>query len=252
MSSELRLKKLRGSGGYIMANVTDQQQQKGNLGGPDLFLASIGRLDSEKISKYFCNTCEKEYEASPKIEYENPNEAVAENLTLVEKGQYICTTCGSVLAEYREFQKLDELRSVGNANPISMDQDALLPPPTDEAPLTMPDFSQIGTETPVSSQTQPIDTTFNSISGMVVYDENAKRVGTAKQVGVDSSQKVVLVVTNNEGNDVTIPWDKIGKVGEIILLGTSAGTDSQSGQCSSCNFVNKAGSKFCEQCGTTL
>jgi hypothetical protein len=39
MSSELRLKKLRGSGGYIMASVTDEQQVKGNLGGPDLFLA---------------------------------------------------------------------------------------------------------------------------------------------------------------------------------------------------------------------
>ena len=39
MSSELRLKKLRGSGGYIMATVTDEQQMKGNLGGPDLFLA---------------------------------------------------------------------------------------------------------------------------------------------------------------------------------------------------------------------
>ena len=30
MSSELRLKKLRGSGGYVMAKVTDQQQSKGN------------------------------------------------------------------------------------------------------------------------------------------------------------------------------------------------------------------------------
>ena len=50
MSSELRVKKLRGSGGYIMAAVTDTQQTKGNLGGPDLFLAPIGRLDSEKIS----------------------------------------------------------------------------------------------------------------------------------------------------------------------------------------------------------
>ena len=29
MSSELRLKKLRGSGGYVMAKVTDQQQSKG-------------------------------------------------------------------------------------------------------------------------------------------------------------------------------------------------------------------------------
>ena len=81
MSSEIRLKKLRGSGGYIMANVTDEQQQKGNLGGPDLFLASIGRLDSEKISKYFCNTCEKEYETSPKIEYENPNEVVVTKIS---------------------------------------------------------------------------------------------------------------------------------------------------------------------------
>ena len=48
MSSELRLKKLRGSGGYIMATVTDEQQVKGNLGGPDLFLAPIGRLDARK------------------------------------------------------------------------------------------------------------------------------------------------------------------------------------------------------------
>ena len=55
MSEELRLKKLRGSGGSIMARVTDEQQSKGNLGGPDLFLAPIGRLDSDKISKYTTN-----------------------------------------------------------------------------------------------------------------------------------------------------------------------------------------------------
>ena len=54
MSSELRLKKLRGSGGYVMATVTDEQQGKGNLGGPDLFLAPVGRLDYDKISKYYC------------------------------------------------------------------------------------------------------------------------------------------------------------------------------------------------------
>ena len=48
MSSELRLKKLRGSGGYVMASVSDEQQVKGNLGGPDLFLAPIGRLDASK------------------------------------------------------------------------------------------------------------------------------------------------------------------------------------------------------------
>ena len=44
MSAEFRLKKLRGSGGFVMAMVTDEQQMKGNLGGPDLFLAPMGRL----------------------------------------------------------------------------------------------------------------------------------------------------------------------------------------------------------------
>ena len=107
MSSEFRLKKLRGSGGYVMASVNDEQQMKGNLGGPDLFLAPIGRLDSEIITKHFCNTCEREFEGSPKIEYENPNEEVAENLVLAEKGQYICNNCNSTIAEYREFRKQD-------------------------------------------------------------------------------------------------------------------------------------------------
>jgi len=99
MSTEMRLKKLRGSGGYVMAQVSDDQQRKGNLGGPDLFLAPIGRLDVEKISKYYCNTCEKDYEGGPKIEFENPNEEVAQNLILKERGQYLCTTCGSTIAE---------------------------------------------------------------------------------------------------------------------------------------------------------
>ena len=49
MSEDLRIKKLRGSGGFVMAQVTDDQQRKGNLGGPDLFLAPIGRLGEETI-----------------------------------------------------------------------------------------------------------------------------------------------------------------------------------------------------------
>ena len=118
MSSELRLKKLRGSGGYVMATVTDEQQMKGNLGGPDLFLAPIGRLDESKITKHFCNTCEKEFEGPPKIEFENPNEEVAENLVLAERGQYICKSCNASIAEYREFKKPNEEGEVGSAKPL--------------------------------------------------------------------------------------------------------------------------------------
>jgi sporulation protein YlmC with PRC-barrel domain len=271
------MKKLRGSGGYVMASVNDDQQRKGNLGGPDLFLAPIGRLESDKISKYFCNTCEKDYEGSPKIEFENPNEEVAENLILAEKGQYVCATCGSTIAEYRDFRKPDELGDVGFAKPIEQGIDSptmtfseptpdtsfMEPPPAiqEETP-SMPQFDipQPSMDTPSASIEQQSTSSVNSIVGMSVFDDNGLKIGTAKQVGVDSSQNVVLVITRNDGTDLIIPWNKIKKVGEIILLGNQTGTEPQvqstsiqSGDtCSSCGFANKMGSKFCEQCGSKI
>ena len=261
MSEDLRIKKLRGSGGFVIAQVTDEQQSKGNLGGPDLFLAPIGRLDIESIKKYTCNTCDKEYEGSPKIEYENPNEEVAENLILAERGQYLCTTCGSPIAEYREFKKPNELAEIGNANPVEVQteiaQEALneVQQQSDDQYHTFDDFGETVPEV------DPVDTTFNAISGMSVFDENAKQIGIAKQVGVDSNNQVILVVSDNNGNDVSINWQKIKKVGEVVLLGdsldTTISTSTQLGstvsdpglRCSSCNFDNRPDSKFCESCG---
>ncbi|MFQ5496290.1 MAG: PRC-barrel domain-containing protein [Nitrosopumilus sp.] len=241
MSSELRLKKLRGSGGYVMATVTDEQQMKGNLGGPDLFLAPIGRLDAERITKHFCNTCEKEFEGSPKIEFENPNEEVAENLLLAEKGQYICNSCNSSIAEYREFKKQDEDGEVGSAKPMQPEIDS--PPQQIAEPVV---------QTPQETVTQPgTATSVSSIEGRGVYDENANKIGTAKQVGIDSTQSMVLVITKNDGTEGSIPWSNIKKVGEVILLGNPEDADPP-GKCSNCGFGNKEGSKFCEECGTKL
>ena len=254
MSAELRLKKLRGSGGFLMARVTDEQQSKGNLGGPDLFLAPIGRLEAEKISKYTCNTCEKEFEGSPNIEFENPNEEVAENLILVERGTYTCNECNGTIAEYREFKKSDEQLEVGLANPIEQNQESSL---SDFA-----DFPESNTsvQDEIISQTSPVDSTFRSIMGMDVFDENAKKIGVAKQVGVDSTQTIVLVISDNEGNDVSVNWDRIGTVGEVIFLGKNDKNVSQTPKvqvgegtrCPSCNFDNKLDSKFCEMCGTQI
>jgi len=257
MSEDLRIKKLRGSGGFVIAQVTDEQQSKGNLGGPDLFLAPIGRLDVESIKKYTCNTCDKEYEGSPKIEYENPNEEVAENLILAERGQYICTICGSPIAEYREFKKQSELDNVGNAKPIET-QTEIGQEVMDEVQQQSDDqyheFDNFGETVP---EVGSVDTTFNAISGMSVFDENAKQIGIAKQVGVDSTNQVILVVSDNEGNDVSINWNRIKKVGEIILLGDSSITTinasvQQGLRCPSCNFDNNSDSKFCESCGTKI
>ena len=241
MSTELRLKKLRGSGGYVMATVNDQQQMKGNLGGPDLFLAPIGRLDSQKITKYFCNTCEKEFEGPPKIEYENPNEEVAENLILAEKGQYICNSCSAVIAEYREFRKQNETVEVGSAKPLETSQ---------TTQISQPEPVQVKPEITPATQPGPA-TAVSSIEGLAVYDENAKKIGKAKQVGIDSNQSVVLLVIKNDGTEGSIPWNSIRKVGEVILLGSPVVT-AQPGKCANCGFSNKEGSKFCEECGSKL
>ena len=249
MSSELRLKKLRGSGGYVMAKVSDEQQMKGNLGGPDLFLAPIGRIDADKISKHFCNTCEKEFEGSPKIEFENPNEEVAENLILAEKGQYICNSCNSAIAEYREFRKQDETVEVGNAKPL---EPSVQNPPQQVAEQP-PQTAQPPQQAQVTTQPSPA-TSVSSIEGRTVFDENANKIGIAKQVGIDSTQSMVLVITKNDGTEGNIPWNNIKKVGEVILLGNPdlPVEDSQPGKCSNCGFGNKEGSKFCEECGTKL
>jgi sporulation protein YlmC with PRC-barrel domain len=240
MSSELRLKKLRGSGGYVMATVSDEQQMKGNLGGPDLFLAPIGRLDAKTITKYFCNTCEKEFEGSPKIEFENPNEEVAENLILAERGQYICNSCNASIAEYREFKKPNEEKEVGSAKPLDAN---ITTAPTVEA-----------TTAPTVEATQPGSTaSVSSIEGRMVIDENANKVGTAKQVGIDgNTQSMVLVIVKNDGTEGSIAWASIKKVGEVILLGKPEESTVQPGKCTECGFVNKDSSKFCEECGTKI
>ncbi len=255
MSSELRLKKLRGSGGYVMASINDEQQMKGNLGGPDLFLAPIGRLDSEIITKHFCNTCEKEFEGSPKIEYENPNEEVAENLMLAEKGQYICNSCNSTLAEYREFRKQDEIQEVGAAKPLESETQITPEPIVQEQPEITPEIQpQTSTQIPSQEVTEPTPAgSVSSLEGLEVYDENAKKIGIARQVGIDPNQILVLTITKNDGMEGSVPWNSIGKVGDIILLGNvTVPQINQPGKCSSCGFENNEGSKFCEDCGTKL
>ncbi|MGI0102524.1 MAG: hypothetical protein ACREA7_08025 [Nitrosotalea sp.] len=239
MSNELRLKKLRGSGGYIMANVNDDQQRKGSLGGPDLFLAPVGRLDSEKITKYYCNTCEKEYEGGPKIDYETPNEVVAENLILLEKGQYICTTCGSILAEYRNFSKPDEKAEVGAAKPELAAQDTYLPP------------ANSASQQSFQTTTDSVVKTFNSIAGLVVYDSDARMVGIVKEIGIQPGQsRIVLVITKNDGTNVTIKWEEVRKIGEVVLLGGQVTADDS--KCNKCGNSNIPDSKFCESCGNKL
>ncbi len=264
MSEELRLKKLRGSGGYVIASVTDEQQMKGNLGGPDLFLAPIGRLDAEKITKHFCNTCEKEFEGSPKIEFENPNEEVAENLILTERGQYICNSCNASIAEYREFKKEDEAGEVGSAKPLESQVQSRQPeiasqnipePIAASQNIPEPIAASQNIPEPIAASQETVTqsspaTSITSIEGKFVFNESANKIGTAKHVGIDSTQSMVLVITKEDGTEGSMPWTSIRKIGEVVLLGNPEVVTPR--KCSNCGFKNKEDSKFCEECGTKI
>ena len=107
---------LHGSGGYVIADITEEQAKKADLGVGKLFLAPIGKLEDEKMTKHYCKICEEEFNNPPKVHLEENNrEEVADNLVLVERGQYNCQKCNSIIGEYRVFEKKDEVGEVGKA-----------------------------------------------------------------------------------------------------------------------------------------
>ena len=108
--------KLEGSGGYVIADITEEQAKKADLGVGKLFLASVGKLEEQKMKKFYCKSCEEEFNNPPKIHLEENNrEEVADNLVLLERGQYNCQKCNSIIGEYRVFEKKDESGEIGNA-----------------------------------------------------------------------------------------------------------------------------------------
>jgi len=110
--------KLHGSGGYIIAEISDEQAKKADLGVGKLFLAPIGKLEEQNMKKHYCKICEEEFNNPPKIHLEENNrEEVADNLVLVERGQYTCQKCSSNIGEYRVFEKQDEAEEIGQAKP---------------------------------------------------------------------------------------------------------------------------------------
>jgi hypothetical protein len=102
---------LDGSGGWVNADLTDEQVTKSKLV-PNVdkhFLSSLEKLDTTKMSKHFCKQCDSEFEGPTKIQIEEqPNEAVADGLILIERGQYTCHKCNSIIGEYRVFQRKEE------------------------------------------------------------------------------------------------------------------------------------------------
>jgi sporulation protein YlmC with PRC-barrel domain len=252
-------KKLRGSGGYAIARVTDEEQKKGNLGGPELFLAGIGRLDEDRFVKYYCNKCEKAYEGSPALVFENPNEELGEGVTLLEKGEYKCKTCNATIAQYRKFdapaqtQQQEQMTAPSTEVPASRVEENEGPPPP---PPSSSSTDSIGTTAAIPTTTITSDNFFpmQSLVGMSAYDSEAMLIGKVEQIGLrkvggGGNARITIKIGEKE-----VPWDGISKIGDIILLKMSETKPAAAagGICSACGYQNESDAVFCAECGTKL
>ena len=280
--NDLREKKLRGSGGYVFANVTDEEQKKGNLGGPELFLAGVGRLNEDRFSKYYCNKCEKEYEGSPAISYENPNEDLGEDVTLIEKGEYKCSTCNNIIAQYRKFntpatQTTVNAPSTSKQIQSSEDNKYKLPSSSSitseqqqqqksTAPSTIP-LSNLQSRTHIFDDKGTGFISIQSLVGMPAYNSEAMLIGRVEEIGLRRLQgrnmQITLKIANEDNENsnssnnnssshnqsTEVSWDNISKIGDIILVVGRREVMPTSDSGTDSNIANRSGNKKCSSCG---
>ena len=272
-------KKLRGSGGYTIAKINDKEQKMANLGGPELFLAGIGRLDTKRFIKYYCNKCEKNYEGAPVIEYENPNEDLGENIILIEKGEYRCNVCNYTIAQYRKFNELKEEKRTkehilpnNNLNEINDTYKLTKESETDTQETGM--LSKDERSIRIGDKEigfSPIE----KLLGMFAYDNNAQLVGRINEIGLRKSPngkaQFSFKIINKMKDIIEVLWDDIDKIGDIIILheknsnqNTKYSKDindkinnvidnnKDSKICKNCNYKNDIEAIFCEECGKKL
>jgi sporulation protein YlmC with PRC-barrel domain len=256
IAEDMSEKKLRGSGGYAIARVTDEEQKKGNLGGPELFLAGIGRLDEDRFVKHYCNKCEKAYESSPALVFENPNEELGEGVTLIEKGEYKCKTCNSTIAQYRKFDAPAQTgQQQESTTPVQVPSSRI---EEEESPASSsPDFVVAPTTTTTTSASTTITSDIffpmQSLVGMSAYDSEAMLIGKVEQIGLrkvggGGNAHIAIKIGEKE-----VPWDGISKIGDIILLkNAEAAPEAAGGKCSACGYHNESDAAFCAECGTKL
>jgi sporulation protein YlmC with PRC-barrel domain len=289
---ELKEKKLRGSGGYVIARVSDYEQKKGNLGGPELFIAGIGRLPKDRILKYYCNKCEKDYPSSPDLNYENPNEEVGEGVVLIEKGEYKCSVCNAVLSQYRKFNNetpppnkthsFSQLKSSDVTKSVNGVSDSSSKNKNEsEKPILSSNTYEENTLDSIQSENTDTKSTnvtiakgkyfpIQSIIGMPVYDHEAMLVGNVQEIGLrktlNGTIQITLKIDNRDKTSETnddelhdeISWSDISKIGDIVLVNwqqkkiLSSSTSIDKKICVACQYHNESDALYCEQCGKKL
>ncbi len=172
------IRRLKGSGGYITADITDEEASKARLAG-ELFITALGKIDAKRIISYHCNNCSSDFDGAPRISYDLLNEVVTEGHVLIEQGEYICNTCSNVIAIYKIFGK----RSVDSSADMSVEREYM---------------------------------SLRHILEMRVYYGD-EEIGSVKDIVVDKGLRVSLVISSGK-NSINLPWESIKSIDDAVYI----------------------------------
>lgn len=108
------------------------------------------------------------------------------------------------------------------------------------------------------------------IAGKDVFDSTASKIGVVKDLSLDASGDISLVVEDKKGEETFIPYGQVSSIGDAVLLSKALEEPKKevpkeeiseapptppaevAPVCANCGQKNKTGTKFCIKCGTKL
>jgi sporulation protein YlmC with PRC-barrel domain len=85
----------------------------------------------------------------------------------------------------------------------------------------------------------------DDLLGKQVIGEDAKSIGTVKDIAYDGEGRAGFVVQPKAGEEAFVLSTQVIALGDVILVKSRS-------RCSKCGHINKETAKFCVKCGTTL
>ena len=80
----------------------------GESGSQDIAVLAVPRggiIIGDIVASGLASRLDVEHDGCPLIIYEVPNEEIAENVILIEKGEYKCRGCNNTIAQYLKFSQ---------------------------------------------------------------------------------------------------------------------------------------------------
>ena len=91
------------------------------------------------------------------------------------------------------------------------------------------------------------------VSGKEIIDDDAKKVGTVKDLAWSTEGKLAIVVERGKEEESYLSFDQVEKIGDVVFIKGSSSLESVPMRtCPVCKHKNLVDAKFCQKCGKTL